>query len=456
MSDTEKEKSRRISVIEGSFFSVMDGFGLRYINPYAVLLGAGSVIIGLLNTIPNLIGNLFQLLSIKAIEKHSRKNIVSLSIILQCLFWLPLITIGILSFFDILNGTIVPILVLIFYTLIVSTGSFGGPAWTSWMRDLVPEKSGDYFGKRNSIIGAVILASLIIAGIILEKYREIGKPIIGFSIIFSIALLGRAISFILLRKQYHPEYTHDKSMHFSLKDFIKKMNQNNFGRFALFTSFFGLAVAISSPYFSIYMLKDLGFEKAYLAFTIVTLVPLFSALISSKLWGKAIEKYGNIAILKTSGILISFIPIVWLFSFLMKDNIILTVTYLSFIEIFSGALWAGFNLASSVFIYEAVSKQRTAICFTYDNLTTSIGSIIGALIGMIIIKINLGLYPILLVFILSFIARLSTIIYFKDKIKEIRDVEKINLYVIQKIKRLINPMEILDSSNKRPGMASPN
>lgn len=52
----------------------MDGAGSRYITPYALAIGANNTQIGLLTSIPSLLGNLSQLFTSKIIEKTSRKK----------------------------------------------------------------------------------------------------------------------------------------------------------------------------------------------------------------------------------------------------------------------------------------------------------------------------------------------------------------------------------------------
>jgi len=62
-----KEKTKKMSIREGIASSVMDGSGGRYITPYALAIGASNAQIGLLTSIPSLLGNLSQLFTAKAI-----------------------------------------------------------------------------------------------------------------------------------------------------------------------------------------------------------------------------------------------------------------------------------------------------------------------------------------------------------------------------------------------------
>ena len=70
-----KEKARNISFYEGSAYGVMDGFGHRYVSPFANnFLKLNTMHMGLLSSLPGLFSSLSELLSLRFIEKHSRKD----------------------------------------------------------------------------------------------------------------------------------------------------------------------------------------------------------------------------------------------------------------------------------------------------------------------------------------------------------------------------------------------
>ncbi|MDI6887427.1 MAG: hypothetical protein QMC98_02145 [Candidatus Thermoplasmatota archaeon] len=50
-----KKCARNLSIKEGSVCSLQEGFGQRYITPYALALGASNTHIGMLNALPSMI-----------------------------------------------------------------------------------------------------------------------------------------------------------------------------------------------------------------------------------------------------------------------------------------------------------------------------------------------------------------------------------------------------------------
>lgn len=449
-----KEKSLKISIAEGSAYSVMDGFGLKYISPYAIALNLSNTAIGLLSSLPGLVGSLAQLPGSRAIEHYPRKKIVLKSVLLQAFMWLPIILVGILYFLFHWNVFSVSVLLIAFYTALVSFGAFAGPAWSSWMKDLITSNTDYYFGKRNGIIGAVGLASLLAAGLTLQ-YFEKSNVLLGFSLIFLMAFLGRVLSAYFFKKKYEPKISLQPDYYFNIFQFTKKMGKNNFGKFVIFSSIITFATAVASPFFAVYMLKDLNFN--YLSYTIVTVASVASMLLFMPLWGKFGDKYGNVKTMHLTGALVFTIPLLWLATVLIKGHFNL-IFYLIVVEIFSGFIWAGFNLSSGTFIFHAVSRERLGLCIAYNGVFSALGAFLGAFLGGEISSAAfpiLGLQPILFVFLLSSSLRLMSVAIFIPLIKEVRKVEKFEI----KLKRIflhLLPHQMLQNIGiKRTGFNGP-
>ena len=422
-----KKSGRDVSIKEGSFASAMDGFGLRFITPYALALGAGTKQIGILSSVPTLSGNIAQLFTLKLMRKGSRRSIVFWSVFLQALMWLPVISIGMLYFFYGWSSNIIVTALIIVYTFLVFVGSIAGPAWGSWMKDLVNIKSGEFFGRRNRIAGTVVLVSMITAGLILDFFQP-AHVFFAFVIIFTFALCGKMVSAYYFTKQYEPKFRYLPEAHFSFRQFLKKMLFNNFGRFVLLLSFVSFATAIASPFFAVYMLKEIGFS--YLFFTIVTFSSVLGVLFFMPLWGRFSDRHGNVVVIKLTGLLISFVPFLWFFSSYLPANPALIVIYLVLVEGFSGFAWAGFDLAASNFIYDAVTVERFAICSAYLNIINATGAFVGAMLGGFIASFSFNLFSLsslLIVFILSGILRLAFSFVTWFVLREVRQVEEFKL-----------------------------
>jgi len=408
----KKAASLKYSIKEGSFFSMMFGFGENYVSPFAIALNATNPQIAFLVSLPQLLSSLFQLVSARITDWYkNRKNLVLWGVFIQALIWFPLFIVPFL--------TKNVVFLIIFFTLYAVAGTFGTPAWNSWMGDLVDEnRRGRYFGLRNKISGFFAFASIFIAGFLLNAFTKI-NPFLGFGVIFFIALIARLFSFYNLRKMYEPIYIVEKEDYFTFFSFIKRIKKSNYGRFVLFIFFFRFAISIATPFFAVYMLRVLGFS--YAQYTMIIGVATVTSFLTMTYWGRHGDKFGNKKILTVTSFIIPFIPIMWVFSS--------SVRYLFFLQLFAGFIWAGFNLSSANFIFDAVPGAKRARCNAYFNVFNGsaifLGASLGGFFAKYIITPNFFISNLLVIFIISGILRLAFVLLFLPRLKEERKVEHI-------------------------------
>ena len=422
-----KHNARRRSIKEGIFASMKGSFGDHYILPFAIAINVSNSAVAFLGSISGLFGPLSQIFCSKLIEKYPRKKIVLKSIFFESLIWLPLIAISILFYKGILTE-ILPLIFMLFFSMYIFIANVGVPAWFSWMGDLVDGKyRGRWFSKRDMIIGFISAVLAIIASFFLDYLKKNSLTMLGFAILFSLAFISRLISWWILKKQYEPKMKLDKAYYFSFWDFLRQAPKNNFGKFSMFRAFFGFASSMSSVLLAVYFLRILEFS--YANYMIITMSVTLFSLIFLELWGKFADAHGNYLVLYISSFLISTIPVL----LILSPSPFYLVLVPQFI---SGFSWAGFNLASGNFIYDNVSPQKRAIAVSYYNMVVGIGVFLGAGFTALLIKfltINL-IKSVLIIFVLSSLARLFVILWWIPKIKEVKKIRNsINSRVLKKI-----------------------
>ncbi len=415
----------------------MDGFALRNITPYALALGASNAHIGFLTSIPSILGSAVQLFTPKLMERTSRRKIVSRGVLLQAFMWLPILLIGVMFFVLGWKSSWIPLSLIIAYTTLVVFGGITGPAWNSWMRDIVTTNIGAYFGKRNRICGSVTLVAALAGGLILDQFKDT-NIFLGFIILFFCAFLARTAGGIYFTRKYEPELKTEEGYYFSFFEFVKHMRHNNFGRFAIYEAVMSVAVNIGSPFVAVYMLKQLGFS--YTTFTIVTLGSASMTLLFMPAWGKFTDKYGNLAVVRITGFFTAGVMALWAASPLVLAYAPkLIVPYLFLTDAFSGFIWAGFNLSTANFLYDAVTRQRVSLCTAYQNVLNGTGVFIGAAAGGLIsslVPINFIVGPLISVFILSAVMRLGVAALMIRKIHEVRPAEPMKVRLV--VERLVS------------------
>lgn len=421
--------SLKISIHEGAFSSTSIGLGRSYFSPFALALNATATQMGILYAVIGLLPSIIQLRSAILIEKFSRKRLVLIGALWRIFLMVPIILTGVLFYFG------VPYMVWALIAIIglyYSFGAMSAPIWFSWMGLLVPEKDrGDYFAVRNRVSGFFGVVAMVCGAFILDYSKRVGvylgNPIgftlLGFGILFILAGIAKIGSWRLLHKQYEPRVRVNKRDYFSFKDFLEKGISTPFGRFTLFRGAFGVAVGISTPFWALYMLRDLHFS--YIWYMMITVSAIVFQLIFLPLIGKFSDRFGNIKLLRICSWLIVTIPLWWILSVFISGELTIKLYLLIVPAIIGGFGWAGFNLAVNNYVYDAVRTTKRSFGVTYMNLIVGVGTFVGAIIGSLLAWLNISfINPLLFIFAISAVIRLLIAAFGLRLLHEVRHVHK--------------------------------
>ncbi|MDD5687246.1 MAG: MFS transporter [Elusimicrobia bacterium] len=406
-----RESSLKVSFMDGLFASIMLGFTLNYIAPFALLLGASNFSIGLLSSIPVLIGSFVQ---IKSTEVFEWMNNRVKGIMVFCVLQGIAIAISGFVFLVPLQFRVETFLFLVVINTIF--GSISAPVWLSLMSHTVEKhKYGVYFAWRGKVLGFINLCGSFVAGFFLFI---IPSKLVGFIVLFLVAGICRVISGIYIGKMDDLTVRTSEKKDFTYFQFIKRISESNFAKFVLFVSLINFSAFLAAPFFIVYMLKELKFT--YATYTIIVSASALAGLLLVPFWGKLADKYGNVKVIKSSAILTPILPLLWIFS---KNPV-----YLTIINTFGGYVWVGFNLAIVNFIFDAASPEVRARCAAYYNFTVGVFVFLGATLGGWLathLKFEIFGSTLLTLFLISGAARLLVNVFMLKSFREVREAEKI-------------------------------
>jgi len=417
-----QQASLKASMRDGVAHAVMLGSGETYLGAFGIFLQATTLQIGLLATLPLVFEAVSQWISALTLDRfRSRRAVIVVWAMLQAVLWLPVAVLPFLFG----PGTVAAVSLICLVTLNHIATGFIHPVWSSLMGDLVPvEVRGRFFGSRNRLTGMSSFISLLLAGGILHYFKNAGMAAAGFLIVFIGAMLARFYSAAWLRRYDDPPYHVQPEQVFSFWQFLRRAPHSNFAKFAFFFAVTNFSVSFSSPYFALYMLRDLQFS--YLEFTAISGVATMFQFLTFRYWGGISDRFGNKKILNVCSWGIGIVPFCWLFS----TNLI----YICVIQVYAGLVWAGFNLAAANFIYDACSPPKRARCVAYRGIINSVFVLAGSMAGGIVAKLlppsfSIGpwhvAHVLLIVFLISGLLRLATAGFFLKIFHEVRDVEPI-------------------------------
>jgi MFS family permease len=422
--DPQTNRTLRHSLKDAAAFGTMTGAGETYFSAFALFLKATTPQIGLLASLPPLLASFIQLLSAWLGRlTGKRKAIILAGAGLQAVSWIPIVALPLLF----------PehaVTLMIACVVLYQCGAhLVTPQWSSLMGDIVPpRRRGRFFALRTRLVTAVTFTSLLLGGVVLHRFSREGNTLTGFVILFTIAACARLVSVYQLSRMHDPE-GHVAALEFPFsRDWLKRLRHSNVVRFSIFFALTQFSVSIASPFFTVYMLRDLQFS--YLAFTVNTATAICAQFLTLAQWGRISDVFGNRRILAATGIVIPLMPMLWIFS----SNF----WYLIVVQAVSGFAWAGFSLSASNFVYDLIAPNRRATYLAVHNVIASIGIFSGAMLGGYLgavlptgIEI-LGQQfswrsPLIGVFAASTIARAIVVIVLIPKVREVRSVRNISL-----------------------------
>lgn len=418
------KKSLSTSVREGCAHSVMVACGEAYVVAYIIFLGGSSFIIGLVSSLPLLVGAFAQMGGVVLLDLISKRRLlVAIPAFIQALLWLPLAAIP--WFFPNHALALTVLMVVVLHGLV----NLILPAWNSWMGDLVnPKERGSYFGHRNRWITFFQLVAMIGAGFVLYYSEKQDQRLLGFTVLFFIAFISRFVSSICFTKMEEPPFVHlEEKERFSFLDFLKLAPSNNFGKFTFFLALMYFSQFLAAPFFALHMLRDLHFN--YLQFMVATTINILVQALTFYNWGKLGDKLGNFSILRLCGFLVPFLPMLWLIS----PRFEMVLLYQSI----SGVIWGGFAMSAANYFFDCVTPAKRARCAAYHTIMVNIGVCLGAFLGGILephfptkfelfgISVDVG-YNLYFLFVLSGVLRLLVALVYLPQIREVRPISPVS------------------------------
>lgn len=418
------DKSLRHSVRDAAAYSVMTGGGEAYFSAFAVFLKASPGQIGMLAALPPLLAAFAQVLSAWLGRRwQQRKKIILIGATVQGLAWIPLALLPIAF-----PTYAVPLLIACVVVYQFGT-NFAGPQWSSLMAELVPpRRRGRFFARRTRVASATSFSALVASGLILHEFTAYNATLIGFWIVFAIAAIARFVSVYHLWCMVDPPGTTAAMEVPVSEDAWTRLRASPFARFSVFFALIQFAVAISSPFFAVYLLRDLGYS--YLQFMSNSAVVVVVQFITLNWWGRLSDVFGNRLTLRVTGMLLPVLPALWLIS---HDYV-----YLLLVQVIAGLAWAGFSLSANNFLFDLVPADKRATFMAFHNVLTSLGVFCGALVGGYLATHlpatwtwNGHTYQwfsgLLGVFLLSSVLRVVVVAIFLPRLKEVRDVKPMSV-----------------------------
>jgi MFS family permease len=364
-------RSQRFFWLDGLFASISDHFYLGFIPLYALALGATSAQVGWLASVANLSGAVSLFPGARLIEKTGRrKPIVVVSggvlarLTLLALALIPLVT---------RRPELAIVLVVLLEGARAFTSSLANPAWTELAADLVPpEQRSRYFGSRNVAMGLAALIIAPLAGRLIQVVnQQLAGPLPGYQLAFFLAFLFGILSTVSYQRIVEPPARRAVAEHHrgDLRRALRAAPL--FLGFVASAVLWNLSLQVAGPFFNIYLVQELGAGAAVVG-TLAAASSLTS-LLGQRHFSRVQDRHNALWVLLVTGLLIPFLPLAWALT---------TASWqVALINMASGFLWAGYNLANFNELLELTPDEQRARAVALYQTAVFGSAVLGPLLG---------------------------------------------------------------------------
>ncbi|MCS6295547.1 MAG: MFS transporter [Nitrospira sp.] len=362
-----KSRSQHYGVRDAAFQATAQGSGEQYFSAFALLLHASPFQIGILSALPQLVGVVAQLISVKLLQYlHVPGQLLIAGGWAQALCWLPILS---LPLFLPEYG---PWLFIGCAVLYFAFGHATTPIWNSLLVDVVEQDSrGAYFARRARTTALTSFLALGIAGAVLTLGQKWGINWIGFLIIFLVAAAARVGATRCQTKVSTLVPVHRIDAPHGFRHFLTKTATRDYRCFLLFCGLMHFAVLLSGPFFVIYLLRDLHWS--YLQYAGWMASSISAQFLTLGPWGHIGDRYGNKTLLALTASAVPLLPM----GYLLSEQYL----FLLILNFFGGVIWAGLSLGLQNYVFDSLRPEERTRGVALANAMNAVGWGLGALTG---------------------------------------------------------------------------
>jgi MFS family permease len=311
-------------------------------------LHASELQIGILAALPFLASLVSMPASLLTERTGARKAIFQITTYSQRLLWIPiaLVPLWLLSHDNLQSAAVIAFMGLIL--LMYSSGAAGGPAWLSWMADIVPDRlRGKYFARRRQwgILSAIPTALLV--GWLLDRFAGSGNPSAELRVCSLIFICASLFGFVDIHLFHRvPNVPMQPRAHAPmLKLLARPLRDKQFLLFGGFVATLTFAVSFMGQFVTFYLMDRVQVTGTGIQLMILV-APLLTQLLVLPIWGHAADRMGKKPVMAIASLGLVPVGLGWCF---MGPGL----HWLGYVLSIAGAaLWTGVEVANLNFVLE--------------------------------------------------------------------------------------------------------
>jgi hypothetical protein len=406
------------STTDGASFSMMVGLSETYFSAFYLTAGMSNLGVGILATVPVLLGSLLQLLTPWGVEwvgSYRRWMVMNASLQATSLCGLAYAAATDSASFWVLLGIV---------TIYWGSGLATAPVWNTWIETLIPASvRAKFLARRMRICQFCLLLGVTTAGCALRWSESWGQPLSMFAVLLAGAGVCRYVSASMLNRK--SELTQPMRNRRSIDPTasinpasppISPTSNSATAETAHLKAipYFLLvqfAVFLSGPYFTPFMLRVM--QLSFLEFTVLIVLG-YLGRIAALSWASKVTRYfGQATLLWVGGI--SIIPASGLWIFYES------YWFLCCLQFVFGMAWACYELALALVLVERIPQASRVQVISRYNLFNSAAMVTGSVIGGSVVQwFGESATGFLVIFVASTFLRVIALLWFPFALFQMR------------------------------------
>ncbi len=188
----------------------------------------------------------------------------------------------------------IPVMVVAAVTLSEMLGNASAAPWLSWMTDLIPGRtSGKFWGTRQSVVTAVSLGGLWLAGYLLDSCdgKKPSASLAGFAIVFALAAVFGLLDIIVHLGVPEPTRAVVQEGTPAWRRLLAPLHSVAFRRLTLAIGVWSFGFAMVGTFGIVYLKKE--FALSYSELAVLTVAGSLGSVASSYFLGSLIDRVGS-------------------------------------------------------------------------------------------------------------------------------------------------------------------
>jgi MFS family permease len=370
MNPSRIRRSLRFSTADAMLFAIMVGCGEAYFGAFGLAIGLSEIQVGLLASVPLLLGAALQLMSpsmVRLMASHKRWVIVCTG--LQAAAFVPLVVMA-------ATGQGSAFAVFAAASLYWGANLATGPAWNTWIGTVVPRSvRSRYFASRGRIAQLGIVVGLVLTGLLIRSADDQRSASI-FLIPFVIAGFARFACLWLHGAIPESRPIPQTAQRLPMRELVFGKSSATGGRLLAYMLCVQICVQISGPYFTPFMLGQLEFS--YTTFTLILIASFVGKIVALPFLGRLAKHIGERALLWAGGIAVIPLAAVWA----ITDHPVALIG----LQFAAGFAWACYELATTLMLFESIPAAKRTAMLTLFNFLNAVCVVIGAAIGAAVLR----------------------------------------------------------------------